>query len=254
MDKEAELAEIRRLCVEHLGGHVGRQLADMVKPGFSLIPCEDSTGRNRFGGPAVLNSGTPWPEYDGAPLSLYAVLDTDELAAWLGDGLPSRPGLLNFFYSGNVGDRDDPELCQVIPADPARAVETHAPAGAEVFSPAVPFKAEPVWTLPGRWAPELSGLELEPDSDYPYPAFMFVHDNFMDTWGDYCRQRHSADQAFGHPRLLVDQHPEGSVQLLQVSSNELWQWSEGGWLHFMLPAQAWRDGDFGQAFVHPDGW
>jgi hypothetical protein len=45
-----------------------------------------------------LAPGTPWPETrEGFPLSLVAVLDTDELAPWLGDQLPTRLGLVNVF-------------------------------------------------------------------------------------------------------------------------------------------------------------
>ncbi|WP_125615614.1 hypothetical protein [Actinomadura sp. WAC 06369] len=38
----------------------------------------------RFGGRAMLDPGTAWPECGGVPLSLFAVLDLDVLA---------RPGL-----------------------------------------------------------------------------------------------------------------------------------------------------------------
>lgn len=47
---------------------------------------------------AGLEPGTSWPEVDGIPLSLLAVLDVDALASWLGAELPASPGLLNFFH------------------------------------------------------------------------------------------------------------------------------------------------------------
>lgn len=199
-------------------------------------------------------------------MSLYAVLDTDELASWLGAELPVRTGLLNFFYIQQYGALDayleqhveidwrDPRLCRVVPADPAHAVEVLAPSPAETFSPPVALHASPIFTLPGREAPDLDRLNLGPDSGYPYPPFMFVHDNFTDVWTTYCQENHAADQAFGHPQVLATAPGEGDVHLLQVASNELWNWSEGGWLHFAIPVDAFLEGDFTQAFTYPDGW
>jgi hypothetical protein len=92
-------------------------------------------------------------------LSLHAVLDTDALAAWLGDTLPATcPGLLHFFFA----DPDVPYetcrqldirqqgACRVIPADPARAVVTAAPAPAPAY-PTVPVHAAGVVMLPDSW-------------------------------------------------------------------------------------------------------
>jgi hypothetical protein len=209
-------------------------------------------------------------------MSLYAVLDTHELASWIGaefsalvtDVWPithtsSRrpefsgfPELLNFFYIERFGAIDylDPRVCRVVPADPAQAVEVSAPAPAQTFSPAIALQADPILTLPGREAPDLDRLDLGADSSYPYPPFMFVHDNFIDTWHDYCERHHSTDQAFGHPRVLTTGQPKDCVHLLQIANNELWDWSEGGWLHFVLPTEAFHDRDFSQAFIYPDGW
>ncbi|MEU6711670.1 DUF1963 domain-containing protein [Nonomuraea sp. NPDC046802] len=65
----------------------------MARPEFGLTAAQEGrppTGRCRFGGSALLEPGTSWPDFNGIPLSLFVVLDTDEL--------PVRPGLLNFFY------------------------------------------------------------------------------------------------------------------------------------------------------------
>src|SRR5262245_22313781 len=129
-------AEVLPTSVERLGERAGPQFAAFARRGFRLErPTErtTATGRCRLGGLALLNPDTAWPQAHGFPLSLLAVLDTDELADWLGAALPTaRPGLLNFFYADpDVPfetymqlDFQRPEVCRVIPADPARAVET----------------------------------------------------------------------------------------------------------------------------------
>lgn len=92
---------MRELCVAELGEAEGEKLAAMALPGFRLTPArpvKPAAGLSRRGGPALLDPGTPRPQCDGIPLSLFAVLDTEVLAPWLGDVLPHRAGLLNFFY------------------------------------------------------------------------------------------------------------------------------------------------------------
>src|SRR3954452_22139775 len=101
MNYQAAFAEIRELCIEHLCERVGSQLADLAKPGFVLESADKDfqTGRCRAGVDiAFLEPGTPWPQdQQGRPLSVLAVLDTDELTPWLGDELPTRLGLVNIF-------------------------------------------------------------------------------------------------------------------------------------------------------------
>jgi hypothetical protein len=137
-------AGMRRICAERLGEEAGQQFAAMARRSFRLEPATadtETTGQCRLGGPALLEPGTAWPELDGVPLSLHAVLDTDSLAPWLGDELPTRPGLLNFFYLDpdvpyeeyRTLNASGPQVCRVIPADPARAVETDAPEPARSY-------------------------------------------------------------------------------------------------------------------------
>ncbi|WP_405607705.1 DUF1963 domain-containing protein [Streptomyces sp. NBC_01508] len=130
---------MRELCVAELGEAEGEKLAAMALPGFRLTPArpvKPAAGLSRRGGPALLDPGTPRPQCDGIPLSLFAVLDTEVLAPWLGDVLPHRAGLLNFFYlQPDPADEDamnlffdgeqwhDPRAGRVIAALPPRAVE-----------------------------------------------------------------------------------------------------------------------------------
>ncbi|GAA2086619.1 DUF1963 domain-containing protein [Actinomadura alba] len=276
MDYQAELAVVRELCVEHLGEHVGSQLAVLAKPGFMVDAVgegESAAGRSRFGGPALLEPGTAWPECEGVPLSLFAVLDMEALGPWLGEEPHGGVGLLNLFFLypeagdawevfGRV-DLDDPRLCGVLAAAPARAVEVPAPAGAAVFD-SVPMYAEPMVTLPDPWDDVISRLDPGPDHAgtlYEDVPNMLIQDRFGSVW-----QEHSAiegtllaGQAFGWPNMLSNGPSPAkgeraeSRHLLQLSSNELWNWSEGGWLHFMIPVTALRDGDLSGAWTYFDG-
>ncbi|GAA2117768.1 DUF1963 domain-containing protein [Actinomadura alba] len=221
MDYESSLAEIRELCLEHLGERLGPQMAALAKRGVVLKPATDEappTGRCQARGAALLEPGTPWPENRvGVPLSPVAVLDTDEFVPWLGDELPSRLGLVNIFsvepdpqYDGDPrytetleryrkwGDRCDTDLdCQIILADPECAVEVPAPPPASTFERR-PLHAAPVITLPsvaGEMAdPVLKTFDYraEPEfdeDDWLPPRERFIQEPFREVWYDYCRSR-----------------------------------------------------------------
>ncbi|MEV4114162.1 DUF1963 domain-containing protein [Nonomuraea sp. NPDC049695] len=261
MDHQSEAAYIRSVCVEFLGEHLGSQLAALARPGFGLSPAGESrpaAGRSRLGGAALLDPETPWPYTDELPLSLYAVLDTDELAPWLGDELPVRPGLLNFFL-------DDFEDCRVIPADPASAVELRSPDD-HAFA-TVPLHAKPGLSLPDMWwggALEdlIEGFGLDPGPDLtsicdPEESVtsLFAGD---DSPGGYYPGAIDVDQAFGWPLWIAPGDPLPDLRgeythLLHLSSNlGEWEFPKGGSLNFLIPRQALRDGDYSQAFVALD--
>ncbi|MFJ2202855.1 DUF1963 domain-containing protein [Streptomyces violaceusniger] len=245
MEFAEEACGVRKLCVAKLGEAEGEKLAAMALPGFRLTPArpgKPASGLCRRGGPALLDPGTPWPEYGGLPLSLSAVLDTEVLAPWLGDILPCRPGLLNFFYlQPGPDDADavnsffegefwqDPEAGCVIAADPARAVEIAAPAFAELCTP---LHAERVVTMP------------DPSDD-----------DIDKTYSQICFEWHSyEDRAFGWPTLELSQplHPKGNgdpyTHLLQLQyPPDEPGYSDGGLLHFTIPTPALQAGDFTQA-------
>ncbi|MDL4773860.1 DUF1963 domain-containing protein [Actinomadura xylanilytica] len=273
MDLPTETAAVHRLCTERLGAALGPQLAALARPGFDLTPANDArpaTGRCRLGGPALLDPGTPWPRCDDLPLVLFAVLDTDELAPWLGDELPCRPGLLNFFYLDTAPsgyDLDDPAICRVVPANPARAVAVTAPQPERGFA-AVPLNARPDLTLPGLIS---SGSFMSLESlieDFGFTPDPGIEADRLEAdallmFGDFPEDQYypgplGVDQAFGWTaeeathRLLPD--PQGEyTRLLRISSNLAeWEFPEGGGLHFLIPTKALRDGDFTQAVAEPD--
>ncbi|GAA3783770.1 hypothetical protein GCM10022225_84890 [Plantactinospora mayteni] len=246
MDYRDALPELRQICIEELGERFGAQLAEHARPGFGLEPARKgrpATGRNYLGGPALLDPGTPWPDYLGIPLSPVAVLDTDPLASWLGEHLPVRPGLLNFFvfepdlppkeYPRDV-DYDDPRWLRVIPADPARAAEVPAPAPARSFD-RIPLHAKPVLTLPGH-------------GDSAYRDFDW--DTEIAAWPLIDQAEKHDHLAFGRPQW--EQGPEPSWRddhrhLLMVSPGKLGlDWS---YFYFSVPAAAFRAGDFSQVVV-----
>ncbi|WP_316770272.1 hypothetical protein [Streptomyces sasae] len=103
-------------------------------------------------------------------MSMHVILDTDALAPWLVDELPTRLGLLNFFYLDPDVPYDEyrtlkasgPDVCGVIPADPARAVEAAAPEPARSYQVRSLHAAE-VTVLPDCWDIEDADFDLDPD-------------------------------------------------------------------------------------------
>lgn len=250
---------LSRICAERLGEKAGRQFAAMARRGFRLIRSTGSvqaTGRCRLGGPALLEPETSWPEHSGVPLSLHAVLDTDALAAWLGDELPVRPGLLNFFFL-------DPDLpyeeyrkldlygsgvCRVIPADPARAVETAVPEPARSY-PAMPVHAAEVTMLPDCWDVEDTDLDFDREQHWGAASLILSEMGDLDgnTAGSHC--------AFGWPdtshTLQVSSRDDDgcAVHLLQLAEDtDLgWGWGDAGTLYYTIPVKALAAGDFREA-------
>lgn len=276
-------ARVRELCVEHLGEHVGTQVAALAEPGFGLRPVQPgrpAAGLGRWGGPALLDPGTPWPEHHGVPLSLFAVLDVDALGSWLGDERPPD-GLLNiFFFEPDVQrgyvlagapllDLDDPRCCRIIPADPARAIERAAPAPASIHAPE-PFSAVPVVTLPSMrgvsYDPVLDtvdyGGETEDSLHYRSMPGWAASDRLGDPWLEFCEREQglyqyegvsfSPDQAFGWPHLenSFPQLEEPYRHLITIGHHDL---GDGGYVHFILPPKAFRDGDYEQAVALFEG-
>ncbi|MGR6913807.1 DUF1963 domain-containing protein [[Actinomadura] parvosata] len=248
-----------QICTERLGERAGRQLAAMARRGFLLTPptpTAPATGRCRLGGPALLEPGASWPEVGGFPLSLHAVLDTDALVPWLGDELPTRPGLLNFFYLDpdvpyevyRKLDLSDPGVCRVIPAEPARAVETAAPEPARSY-PATPVHAAPVTMLPDCWDVETGDVEFDEDEHWGVSSLIINQMGGLDGNTADCHA------AFGwpdtsHASPVTRRDADGpAVHLLQLAADgELgWGWGDAGTMYFTIPVKAFMVGDFSQA-------
>ncbi|MEW2620763.1 DUF1963 domain-containing protein [Streptomyces sp. NPDC048106] len=252
-------ADMSRICVARLGEKAGRQFAAMARRGFELVRATGdlpATGRCRLGGPALLEPGTPWPEHDGVPLSLHAVLDTDALGPWPAAGPPAGPGLLNFFHLDPDIPYDDyrrldasgPGVCRVLPADPARAIGTTAPGPARSY-PAVPVHAAAVTMLPDCW--DVEDEDVEFDRDLHWGAASLI----LDAMGDLDGNTAGRHCAFGWPdtsyTLKVSHRDESgpAVHLLQLAADaDLgWGWGDAGTLYFTIPAKALANGDFRQA-------
>ncbi|GAA3682214.1 hypothetical protein GCM10022224_053230 [Nonomuraea antimicrobica] len=255
-------AELLQESVERLGERAGRQFAALARRGFRLTPPADgagATGHCRFGGPALLEPGTSWPRFGGFPLSLHAVLDTGALAAWLGTDLPTRPGLLNFFFLDPDVPYDEhrhlddsaPEACRVVPADPARAAETAAPAPARTY-PAVPVHADPVVMLPDSF--DVDDDDVPYDRDEHWGATSLILDAMYDLDGNTS----GGHRAFGWPDTsyaskVTRRDADGPVvHLLQLAADAHlgWGWGDNGTMYFTIPMKAFAEGDFSR--VEPE--
>ncbi|MEN3615406.1 DUF1963 domain-containing protein [Plantactinospora sp. ZYX-F-223] len=241
------------------------------------MPSRES--RTAFGGPAFLDPGTPWPEHEGLPLSLYAVLDVASMPAWLGEELPADIGLLNFFclepndeYRASSGTfrnpMDDLRICRVIPADAARAVEVEPLEPATVHDQTL-LQAVRAVTLPmsSHWHNYdriLDTLDVGPDassSPGDIVCQQFDWEGFATSQGLYHKETDEdivslgLYQAFGWPWLNGDatERPYRyllTLDLLTLDAPENhWVWDHGGCVHFLIDEVALCAGDFSQVWV-----
>jgi hypothetical protein len=264
MDYEGSLAEIRAMCVQYLGEDLGVRLAALAKPGFALKPVRDDapqTGQCHVGGSALLEPGTRWPETKGRfPLSLVAVLDTDELAPWLGNQLPTRLGLVNVF-------RFQPDECQILLADPARAIEVEAPQPAQVLD-SQPLHAAPIITLPSLLGesndPILKRFDFRALPDFDDDGGergLRPDERFGEAWSDYCWARLGFQpgdaQAFGWPFIdqWVGMREEDHAHLLTLP-DRLWDAEDhdGGFERVMTSSDGLRTGRFTSVTCEQDGF
>ncbi|MGX7676823.1 DUF1963 domain-containing protein [Plantactinospora sp. DSM 117369] len=255
MEFDATFGRFRQACVDRFGEPAGARLAALARPGFGLdraTDAEPATGRSALGGPALLDPGTPWPDYDGFPLSLLAVLDTDALAGWLGEHLPQRVGLLNVFileprrgvpYPPDM-DFDDPRWLRVIPADPATAVEVTTPAGDAAVFDRTPLHAEPVLTMPEKWSDAVHGIDFggEDMLNVAY-AVADLYESSPDV-----AEAAGPGSTFGWPVGEI-----GAIQKWEDSHTHLLKLCNGPseipTLYFSIPTDAFRAGDFSRAVV-----
>lgn len=225
----------------------------------------------------MLEPDTPWPTCDGFPLSLMAVLDTDALAPWLDDVLPAGTGLLNFFSLDTDSEQCDPashelaltyhsfepQVGKVIAARSAHAVETNPPARSSVFDP-VAWAATPGFDFPDTWDPAWHALDLGPEADHMARAMpgQYVEELLTD-WSTRPGALVAEDMAFGWPKFPTGsspmvpwgEDPTTYHHLLQLSGQEEWHLGgDGGWMHWSIPTEALRSGDFSRAIPTPDIW
>ncbi|MEU0806250.1 DUF1963 domain-containing protein [Streptomyces sp. NPDC005970] len=280
MDPESTLSALRDFSADRLGPELAARFVELARPGFALTEAEgpgETAGHSRFGGRAMLEPGTPWPTCDGFPLSLIAVLDTDALAPWLGDVLPAGTGLLNFFFLDTESEQCDPasydlmykyghyevEVSSVIAARSAHAAETTPPARSSVFEP-IPWAATPGFAFPDTWDPAWNGFDVGSDADDMARAMPGNYvENRLTEWSRRPGALDSEDIAFGWPQFPTGSSPMVPFgkdptryhHLLQLSSHDEWAiGGDGGWMHWAIPTDALRTGDFGQAVPTPDIW
>ncbi|WP_432252455.1 DUF1963 domain-containing protein [Streptomyces sp. HNM1019] len=275
MGPKATFSALHDFCAERLGAPSAARLVRLARPGFELTQAGpgEAAGHSRFGGRAMLEPGTPWPDCEGTPLSLLAVLDTDALAPWLDDLLPAGTGLLNFFALDSTSERadpaafelslqldlNDPRLVAVVPARSAHAAEADAPARSSVFEP-VPWSAAPGFAFPDAWDPAWGTVDLGSVVD-DMPLYDITA--LLPGWPEQPYALHADDLAFGWPLfptgsspMLPDGEESSHYQhLLQLSGqDEWWIGGDSGWMHWSIPTGALRGGDFSRTVPTPDIW
>jgi len=276
MDREATRAALVDICTPGLGAGLAERFVALGMPGHDLTRAApgEETGRCRFGGHPLLTPGTPWPDVDGHPLTFLAVLDTDALP-WLDGVIPPGTGLLNFFYLDGDSEAchpaahalgltympDDPKAGAVIRSPSADAVETVAPERASVFRP-VPWKAVPGIGFPDDWDPAWDLLDLRdhPDDDVRSLPSVYLLDA-VNGWNARPGALDSDDIAFGRPTFPTGSSfhipgkadPNAYTHLLQLSTQDDW-WigGDGGTMHWSIPTEALKAGDFTKAVPTPD--
>jgi hypothetical protein len=276
---EETRTRFEQLCVARLGDDMGPRVAALARNGFSLTPVKDgeaASGRFRFGGPALLDPGTPWPTFEDTPMHLLAVMDTDALAPWLDVELPPGAGLLNVFYLGHERGVERalrtfgrvtfeaPLGCRVIPADPVAASEVPNP-NREAQLPPRPVRADPVLALPDTTRVYRAPTVHDPGDEEVWRAFERLHDRLPEFLGedeDRLRIRnlpngmedmeedvpqYDEHRAFGWPWAMQGEPiPDtGRVHLLQLDTDEAWCWADCGMVTIDIAAEALRAGDFG---------
>ncbi|MFD8543229.1 DUF1963 domain-containing protein [Streptomyces sp. NPDC059649] len=279
MTPETVRPALRDFCAERLGPDLAARFLRLARPGFALTEAGpgEAAGHSRFGGRAMLEPGTPWPTCDGFPLTLIAVLDTDALAPWLDDVLPAGTGLLNFFSLDTDSEQCDPasyevalkylsfdpQLGKVIAARAAHAVETNPPARSSVFDP-VPWAATPGFDFPDTWDPAWHALDLGPEADHLAKAMPGQYvEELLTEWSSRPGALVAEDIAFGWPKFPTGsspmvpwgEDPTTYHHLLQLSGHDEWYLGgDGGWMHWSIPTDALRAGDFSRAIPTPDIW
>ncbi|WP_326808087.1 MULTISPECIES: DUF1963 domain-containing protein [unclassified Streptomyces] len=278
MDHDGMPSALREVCAERLGADLAARCLTLARPGFALTEARpgQAAGHSRFGGLALLEPGTPWPSCEGFPLSLLAVLDTDALHPWLGGLVPVGTGLLNFFALDSDSELsdpaalelsvqagyDDPRCGRVIAARADAAVETEPPARASDFTP-TPWTATPGFVLPDTWDPAWDTLDPGPDVEGIGRAMLGMHVRNQLAEGPPPPGLLDAEGhlAFGRPLfptgsspvLPDDEDPNTYHHLLQLDSqNEWYIGGDGGCMHWSIPTEALRDGDFTRAIPTPD--
>ena len=194
MDLVAHRATLANLSARYLDEDASKLIQRLARPAIRLSHSAAANG-SHVGGAAKLTPDTPWPEWNGRPLSLLALLDLSEIHHLEADiELPSA-GLLNFFYESEEQEAwgFDPaheEGWRVILSDPAEATECRSPEGATTFQH-ISLSPSQTLTIPG-WEEDAVSLIHPAWDSHPFGSPQYEADdqtrsqftNLSEAWAD----------------------------------------------------------------------
>ncbi|MBW3536591.1 MAG: DUF1963 domain-containing protein [Actinobacteria bacterium] len=154
-------SRLSNVCATRLSQRAATVVQALARPAVRLRHTAAPTA-SHLGGAAQLEPETTWPEWDGTPLSLLAVIDLTELSGFSIDITLPDEGTLNVFY-----DADDQCAWGMVPEDreawrvifvPGRgAVRRAAPPGTLEF-PTIGLAPEQTLTVPGWEEPAVHSI------------------------------------------------------------------------------------------------
>ncbi|GAA2777449.1 hypothetical protein GCM10010452_00560 [Crossiella cryophila] len=263
-----------------LGETLGDRITAVAKPGVRLVVDETSSGRSRFGGAGELPPGVEWPATQGVPMVLLAVLDLAELGE-LWDGFPPS-GLLHFFCLNEEYDvwgldrRWDG--WRVLHVPDGTGVPTAVPDGAMTM-PLRPVRFAHVCTVPSlddglfQWhgperrlvadfvrawrvrSAELGGWSEEEDDEHQIGGWPTVI-NGSPWWYAHFESLEltaagelSEEARAEHERQTEE---ENWQIVLQLGTDGIFNWADGGLIYFGLPEKLLRAGRFDRTWAEMD--
>ena len=162
---DTSLAELREqlaeTCASHLPPDDAEFLTALARPAIRMSHSA-KPAHSHLGGAALLPKEHTWPNWEGKPLALVAVVDVEDLAGYVTDAPLPSTGVLNFFYEADEQqawgfEPRHKDGWRVVLADRAESVEVNPPAGTTVFE-RIDLAPTQILTLPGWEEPSVERI------------------------------------------------------------------------------------------------
>lgn len=153
--------QLEGIARAHLSPADADLLTALARPAVRLDH-SDGAPTSHVGGAARLPASLEWPAWTDKPLSLVAVVDLSDIAAFAIDLVLPTTGLLNFFYEADEQaawgwDPEHRDGWRVVLVDPDEAVDRTPPEGALVF-PRMGLAPSQTLTIPGWEEPAVATI------------------------------------------------------------------------------------------------